>query len=120
VKLPIIKKNKNLVMNSERIKLLKEYYEEDPEDPFNAYALAQEYLREEPLTAKIYFEELLEKHPEYIATYLHAAKLYADLKENELAEKTFELGISIAKENKEVLALRELQSAYNEFLFEDD
>ena len=30
-------------MNSERIKLLEQYLEDDPSDPFNLYALALEY-----------------------------------------------------------------------------
>lgn len=107
-------------MNSDRLKLLKNYYEEDPDDPFNAYALAMEYIGTDPDMALGYFEELLEKHENYIATYLHAAKLYAQRNEKEKAEHVFEKGIKIAKANMETLALRELQSAFNEFLFEDE
>lgn len=56
-------------MNSERIKLLEQYVEDDPNDPFNLYALALEYQKQNPAKAGKLFELLLAKHPDYLPTY---------------------------------------------------
>ena len=105
-------------MNSERLKHLEKFYFEDPDDPFNIYALANEYKEHSPEKALHYFEILIEKHPEYIATYYHLAHLYIDLQQDEKAQRTFEKGIDIATKNQEDLALRELKSAYDEFMMD--
>ena len=65
-------------MNHNRIQLLRQYIEEEPGDPFNVYALAMEFLEEEPEQARVLFDQLLAKHPDYLATYYHAASLYAE------------------------------------------
>lgn len=102
-------------MNLSRLEQLKQFYKEEPENPFNIYALATEYKDSDPQKALWYFEILIEKHSEYIATYYHLAHLYIDLGKEDLAKKTFEEGIDMAMKNKETLALRELRSAYDEF-----
>ena len=106
-------------MSSPRLKKLLEFLEESPNDPFTIYAVATEYRREDPQKTLHYYEKLLREHPHYVATYYHAAQLYLDLGETDRAEETFTKGIAIAQEQNEALALRELQNAYNEFLFEE-
>jgi len=106
-------------MNSERLDQLLEFLKEDPNDPFNLYAVATEYNPHYPEKALEYYELLLTDHPDYLATYYHAAKLYADLGQSSNAEDAFKKGIALAQEQKEALPLRELQNAYNEFLFEE-
>ncbi len=106
-------------MNKERLSQLHSFLKEEPDDPFILYALATEYSGEAPEKALAYYEKLLEEHDDYVATYYHAAKLYADMGESEKAEQTFRKGITIAQAQNEALALRELQNAYNEFLFEE-
>lgn len=105
-------------MNPERLKQLLEFYSEDPDDPFNIYALATEYKNSEPMKALELFEKLVNNHPNYVATYYHLAHLYLDLDEEEKAKFIFENGIEIAKQNNESLALRELKSAYDEFMMD--
>ena len=105
-------------MNHTRLEQLLQFYKEDPNDPFNIYALANEYKTQDHQKALFYFEELLKNHPNYIATYYHLAHLYIDLEEDELAQKVFEQGIEIATKNKEDFALRELRSAYDEFMMD--
>jgi tetratricopeptide (TPR) repeat protein len=105
-------------MSSSRLELLEEYYRQDPSDPFNVYALAIEYLKSDTGRSKEYFTELLEKHPDYLPSYYHAAKLFVDLDEKEKAIEVYEKGIALAKTKKEFKALRELQSAYDELMFE--
>jgi len=102
-------------MNLQRLELLKDFYKDDPNDPFNIYALANEYKDSSPKLALRYFELLVENHPNYVATYYHLAHLYIVLKNDDLAKKTFEKGIEIATKNNEALALRELRNAYDEF-----
>jgi len=105
-------------MNKDRLSLLLEYYEEDPNDPFNIYALANEYKSHNSEKALEYFEVLIEQHPEYVATYYHLANLYLDLGMDEKAKATFEKGIQMATQQNEVLLLRELKSAYDEFMMD--
>lgn len=106
-------------MNSARLEQLFSFLKDEPNDSFTLYAIATEYNGSDPENARKYFEILLKDHSEYLATYYHAANLYADLEENELAESTYKKGISLALEQENHLAHRELQNAYNEFLFED-
>lgn len=105
-------------MNNDRLALLLQYYDKDPGDPFNLYALATEYKNEAPVKALSYFELLAEKHPDYVPTYYHLALLYIDMDEAEKAKKVFEKGIEKATAMKEAMLLRELKSAYDEFMMD--
>jgi tetratricopeptide (TPR) repeat protein len=107
-------------MHAERILQLKKYLANDPNDPFLIYALATEYVKEEPQTALNYFEKLLKEHPAYVPTYYHAAALYAGLDMQEKAEATYQAGLKAAKEAGDAHALRELQGAYTNWQFEQD
>ena len=103
---------------SSRLEILIQYYKEDPSDPFNAYALATEYLKSNAGEAQRLFEELMLRHPSYVPTYYHAAKLFQEHGEREKAIATYEKGIEVAREMNDVKALRELRSAYDELVFE--
>ena len=105
-------------MNPDRLKLLLEYYHADPNDPFNIYALAMEYRENDPGESLKYFEILIEKHPDYVPTYYHLANLYVELEMDEKAKDTYEKGIDHAVEQNEALLLRELKSAYDEFMMD--
>ncbi|MEM7109428.1 MAG: tetratricopeptide repeat protein [Bacteroidota bacterium] len=106
-------------MNSKRLKLLEEYLQKDPDDPFNLYAIATEYRNSNPDKALELYYELLRKHTQYLPTYYQAATLLGDMEKNDEAEKIFKQGIELAQQQSNALTLRELQSAYNELLFED-
>jgi Tfp pilus assembly protein PilF len=105
-------------MTETRLTQLLQYFKDDPNDPFNIYALALEYLKTDVTKAKEFFDRLLLSHEDYVPAYYHAAKLYQSLDEKEKAIAVYEKGISIAKKHKEHKALRELQSAYDELIFE--
>lgn len=107
-------------MNSSRLEQLKKFLKDDPNDPFTLYAIATEYRTEQPAEAKVYFDRLLAEHPDYLATYYHAAQLYRDMEEIDIAKSMYESGIDLAKKQNNQLALRELQNAYNELLFEEE
>ena len=105
-------------MATDRIKQLEKFYEDDPLDPFNPYALALAYVHSNPKRSQSLFETLLRDHKDYLPTYYHAARLYQDLGEREKAIRTYEDGIALARKHSDAKALRELQSAYDEMMFE--
>ncbi|WP_353719518.1 tetratricopeptide repeat protein [Dyadobacter sp. 676] len=105
-------------MNTSLLANLKAFYEEDPNDPFNAYALAIEYAKSDPKEAEHYFNLLLEKHPDYLPTYYHAGAFFAALDKVEIAEEIYKKGVELALAQKNAKTHRELLSAYNTFLDE--
>lgn len=107
-------------MQNERLAQLFKFLEEDPKDPFTLYAIAMEHQKTDFLEALKYYELLLKEHEEYVGTYYHAAKLYAELGKKEEAEATFKKGLLIAQRQGDRHAYRELQNAYNEFLFDEE
>ncbi len=107
-------------MPASRIQELLDFLDKDPQDPFILYALALEYQKIEPKPAKMYFELLIKEHPKYVATYYHAAKLYAETDEIERAREIYKLGVEVAEAQGDALALRELKSAWEMFEFENE
>jgi tetratricopeptide (TPR) repeat protein len=107
-------------MQAERLKLLKGFLEEEPNDPFNSYVLALEYLKSDLKESKFYFESLLEKFPDYLATYYHAAALFGDLEMIEEAKKTYLKGIDLAILQKNTKTELELKKAFQSFLELED
>ncbi len=107
-------------MSESRLELLQQYYAEDPTDPFNLYALALEYQKTDLTKSCELFDKLLTDFPEYLPTYYHAAKLKTELNQHEAALGIYKKGIDIARDQNERKALQELQSAYNELLFDLD
>lgn len=105
--------------NAHRIEKLLEFASQDPSDPFPKYALAIEFLTINKEKSRELFDTLLRTHQEYLPTYYHAANFYAELGERTLAASTFEQGIALAKSQQDTHALRELQSAYQNFQFEE-
>ena len=106
--------------SEDRIKQLTEFMKEDPSDPFPIYALAIEHLEIDKRRSRELFEILIENHEDYIGTYYHAANLYSEIGEKDLATITYEKGIAKAKTLNEAHALKELQSAFLNFQFEDE
>ncbi|TFV97614.1 tetratricopeptide repeat protein [Algoriphagus kandeliae] len=106
--------------NLDRLKLLEQFATDEPKDPFNWYALALETQKKQPEKALEYFQKLLTEFPDYLPTYYPAAHFLASLDKLEEAKYTFEKGISLAKDQSELKTLRELQNAFQNFLFEND
>ncbi len=105
-------------MQAERLKILFSYLEEEPNDPFNSYAIAMEYLNRDNSKAMFYLEKLLLDHPDYVPTYYHAAALYVDKEAFEKAEATYQLGIEKAHQQHNNKAFDELKRAYRMLLDE--
>ncbi|CAM3628997.1 tetratricopeptide repeat protein [Sphingobacterium sp. arapr2] len=105
---------------STRLDQLNEFLKESPEDPFLKYAIAAEYLKQnEEQEALERFEQLIDKHPDYVGTYYHLGKLYEKLDKPELAIITYKSGIDIARKSRNFHTLGELQGALS-FLVDDD
>lgn len=107
-------------MNNDRIQQLIRFVQEEPDEPFNVYALAMEFLNGQPQEAKVYFDQLLAKFPDYLPTYYHAAALYADLDERDKAAELYEKGIELARAQHNQKTLQELQRAQQAFEDDDD
>jgi len=107
-------------MNNERIQQLIRFVQEEPGEPFNVYALAMEYMNSEPEQARVYLDQLLADHPDYLPTYYHAAALYVELDERDKAAELYEKGIRLAEVQNNQKALQELQRARQAFDDDDD
>jgi tetratricopeptide (TPR) repeat protein len=102
-------------MNNNRLELLLQFYEEDPSDPFNAYALAMEYQNNDVQKAAEYFKFLLDNQPDYLPTYYHTAALFAEIGNAEYAEKLYQKGMQLALNQQNTKTYQELQRAYRAF-----
>lgn len=100
-----------------RLEQLKQFAAEEPDDPFNHYALALEYLKNNPDEAHEIFKRLLLSHPDYLPTYYPYAQLLAERKEVALAEQTFQNGIQAAKKAGDMKTMRELQAAFMDWQY---
>jgi len=105
-------------MPTQRIKQLLQFYEEDPSDPFNLYALALEYRNVDAAKTREMFDKLLRDHADYLPTYYHAAKFFQESGEADKAVTIYEEGMRLAKRLNDGKAHRELKSAYDEMMFE--
>lgn len=101
----------------DRVRQLEDFLREDPDDPFDSYALALEYLKIDRSKARDLFEKLISDHPNYIPTYYTFAEFLSD-QHDAKAEEIFRQGIEISKKHNDVKALKELSNAYQNWLFE--
>jgi tetratricopeptide (TPR) repeat protein len=99
-----------------RLDQLLQFLQQDPDDPFTIYALALEYRKTDPLTAKKYFDLLLRDFPAYLATYYHAGMLWLDLGLTKEGEEIYRKGMEIAKITGKTKDYNELQNALNNLL----
>lgn len=101
-----------------RIIQIKSFLEKTPNDPFLIYALGVEYVGLSDFEkAEEIYKGLLTSHPDYFATYYQLAKVYEALDQDDLAEKTYELGMHKTEQLGEKHAYSELKSAYEELIF---
>ncbi len=107
-------------MNNERLLNLESFLKEEPEDPFNWYAVAMEYKSIDLLKCQSHLAHLLEHFPDYLATYYQIAELLIDASKKEDAEILLEKGIKLAKTQNDSNTLRELQNLLNSLLFDEE
>lgn len=102
-------------MNASRIELLNKYILEEPNNPFNKYALAMEYYERQPKIALGYLNQLIDQFPEYLPAYFKTAHLLWDYEEWDRAKQVFKKGIELAVGQEDEKALHELKAAYQNF-----
>jgi len=107
-------------MNNERLSNLELFLKEEPEDPFNWYAVAMEYKSLDISKCQSHLEHLLKHFPDYLATYYQIAELLIEASKKEEAEVVLEKGIELAKSKNDLNTLRELQNLLNNLLFDED
>jgi Tfp pilus assembly protein PilF len=95
-----------------RIEQLKEFLTASPNDAFLQHALALEYIKagDEP-AAKLLFENILNKEPNYVGSYYHLGKLLERINENHSAIAVYQTGMKEAKLAKDNHSYNELQAA---------
>ena len=77
-----------------RIDALRELLARMPDDAFTRYALAMQLRQEDRLAeAMAEFRTLIERHPDYTASYLMAGQCAEDLGERDEAARIFRLGV---------------------------
>ncbi len=95
-------------MIPDRLSQLRQFAADEPDDPFNLYALALELRAHDPAEAAALFDQLLTDHPTYLATYYHAAALFADLNQPDRAFAIYDTGIDLAVQQKNERTRQEL------------
>jgi Tfp pilus assembly protein PilF len=105
----------------DRLEQILAFLQEQPDDSFLRYALAQEYAkRENWALAEENYQHLLNADPEYLATYYHLALLYRSQGKTEQAKELLDDGIDRAKAAREQHTLSEMQSLRLEIEYEDE
>ena len=99
-------------MDNWRIKQLFELLEDDPEDEFVNFAIAQEYKKTGNLELAIqYFLKLKSINENYVGLYYHLADSYVRIDDEINALQTYDEGIMIAQRMNDLHALGELKNA---------
>lgn len=99
----------------ERKEKLQQLLKDDPSDNFLQHALALEYIKDgNDAEAKVLFETILERDPEYTGSYYHLAKLLERVNDYSTAITWYEKGMQRAKALKDMKTYNELRSAYED------
>jgi len=97
-----------------RIEILKKEIETDPNDPFNYYLLALEYLKNhEKINTEENFEFLLLKFDNYLPTYYTYANYLIEIGKENKAEKIIFKGIEISILQNNLKTEKELKQLLN-------
>jgi tetratricopeptide (TPR) repeat protein len=99
-------------MNEDRLKKLMEWEAQKPDDAFLKFAIAQEYSSaENDEEALRYYAVLIERFPDYLASYYQLGKLYERTGQVDKAIAAYKKGRQVAEAAKDFKTLRELEEA---------
>jgi Tfp pilus assembly protein PilF len=105
--------------SNSKIKKLANYIKNNPNDSFSKFALALEFLKDDQLKkARILFEDIQDKDPEYDGVYYHLGKLYERNGRQEDAMAVYKKGVQVAANNKHKRNVQELKEALAELEIE--
>ena len=100
---------------SERLTKLLELLKEMPDDVFLVYGIALEYVsKNDDIMAQQYFYEIKTRHSSYLALYYQLGKLLERQQKPTEAAEIYNLGISLARNQKDLHTMSELQNALDE------
>ena len=100
-----------------RIRKLQSFLEATPDDSFLKHALALEYVKEDDdTTARVVFEELLQRDQHYIGSYYHLAKLRERSNDLQAAVACYRKGLEESKQAGDMHAYNELNAALHELV----
>jgi hypothetical protein len=106
--------NKNYLSVMNRLEQLQKFYQEEPNDPFNLYALALEISKSQRMQAYQVFKQLITGFPDYVPAYYQAALLSIELARPDETKPILEIGMGWAKSKNDMKAFNELQQLLNE------
>jgi tetratricopeptide (TPR) repeat protein len=99
-------------MSAERIESMKQFLQLYPDNPFPRYALALEFKNNgQPDQAVATFQELAERLPAYVPTYLQFGMLLEQLGRFDEAKDVLTRGVEKARAAGDNHALGEIQGA---------
>lgn len=99
-------------MAHDRLKLIKEMLETNPDDSFLKYAAALEYEKEgDNKSAIAIIEDLLSKDANYLGGYYKLGKLYEGQGKEKEAIKIYRQGLDVSKKNSDLKTEGELSEA---------
>lgn len=104
---------------SSRIGELARKVRDNPGDSFTKFTLALECLKQERnKQARVLFEDIRERDPEYVGVYYHLGALYRQLDQPSEARRCYEEGMDVAREQNRNRTLSELREALEELKIE--
>ena len=99
----------------DRLQQMLSFLEQDPNDSFSRYAVALEYNSRKDYRAAIeQLQELRRRDPSYLATYYQLGQIHTSLNEWDEAEEAYGAGIKLAREQRDLHTMSELQMALDE------
>ena len=102
-------------MAGDRLKILRQFVDANPDDCFSRYGIAQEYTkRGESENAIEQFNKIIEINPDYQAAYYHAGKTLEKLGRSSDAAAIYRKGIDLASRSGDFHARGELETALEE------
>jgi tetratricopeptide (TPR) repeat protein len=103
-----------------RLEQLLEFLKAEPEDEFLRYAIAMEYRASgQDERAEAMLQKLIASNPDYSASYYHLGQILQEKGEREKALSIYQDGILVTKRIGKQHHLAELQSAYNNLLYDE-
>lgn len=107
-------------MSTNRMELIEEMLEKNPDDTFLNYAAALEYKKDNENEKAInMFRRIIDKDPEYLPTYYQLGKLLEEKNKTQEAIDFYKRGRELAKKKNDIKTLGELSEALL-ILDEDD
>ncbi len=107
-------------MSTNRMELISEMLEKNPDDTFLNYAAALEYRKDNEVDKAIdVFRKIIENDPEYLPTYYQLGKLLEEKDKTSEAIDFYKKGRALAKQKNDIKTLGELSEALL-ILDEDD